>query len=220
MSRRAHKAAEVMDIGQAMSIEAAAGGPSDDVPKSKRPRGPRGWRSGEQHGYHVLDQEQVNEIRRLYSEGGITQIDLAEKFNTTPSNINAIIHNSRWVDADYRAPDTTSQSYRFNKLDMDKARQIREMYAQGMHAGAIADRFKIHITSVANVVQNKSWPDPNYVYKPRILSERHSVLTAAKVREIREKLLKGATSLEIAREYGVSKQAIDAIRAGRTWKNV
>jgi predicted DNA-binding protein YlxM (UPF0122 family) len=183
-------------------------------------RRPRGFRSGEHHGSHLLTVEQVAEIRRLYAEGGISQVELAEKFNTTNSNINAIIHNTRWVDGDYVPPDTNLPQYHVNKLDMEKARQIRELYARGVHAGALARRFQVHITSIANVVQNKSWPDPNYSYKPRIVSERHSVLSAEQVREIREKLLAGATSSAVAREYNVSKQAIDSIRSGRTWKRV
>jgi DNA invertase Pin-like site-specific DNA recombinase len=180
----------------------------------------RGFRSGENHGSHILTQDQVDEIRRIYAGGGITQLELAEKFNTTNSNINAIIHNARWVDGDYTPPNTQNPEYHVNKLDMEKARQIRELYQGGTHSGELARRFKVHISSIANVVQNKSWPDPNYIYKPRIVSERHSILNADKVRQIRKRLLDGATSSTVAREFGVSKQAIDSIRSGRTWRNV
>jgi DNA invertase Pin-like site-specific DNA recombinase len=221
---RAHKRGEVMDLSHSRpsanlgeNEDVDAGRVSDEEEPSKKPRG---FRSGENHGSHILTQDQVDEIRRIYAGGGVTQLELAEKFNTTNSNINAIIHNARWVDGDYIPPDTQNPVYHVKKLDMERARQIRELYLKGVHAGELARRFEVHISSIANVVQNKSWPDPTYSYKPRIVSERHSILTAEKVREIRDKLLKGSTSTSVAREYGVSKQAIDSIRSGRTWKHI
>lgn len=43
-----------------------------------------------------LTEEQVLEIRALYAKGGITHVELASRFNVSPSLIGAVIQGKRW----------------------------------------------------------------------------------------------------------------------------
>lgn len=44
-----------------------------------------------------LDTEQVEEIRRLWAAGGVTQKELGEKYKVGFETIGRIVRNERWV---------------------------------------------------------------------------------------------------------------------------
>lgn len=50
----------------------------------------------ERNGNARLTWESVREIRRIYSEGGITQPNLAKVFNVSPTTIWDVVNNKRW----------------------------------------------------------------------------------------------------------------------------
>lgn len=51
---------------------------------------------GSDNGRHVLMESEVIEIRRLYSNGGISQLSLAIKFGVSERNIFFIVHRLHW----------------------------------------------------------------------------------------------------------------------------
>jgi len=52
--------------------------------------------NGELGTAHVLKNEDIIEIRRLYSENELTQSQIAIKYNTTQKNISLILTRKRW----------------------------------------------------------------------------------------------------------------------------
>lgn len=57
----------------------------------------RQWRPiGEKHPQHILTWNQVSEIRKLYSTGDYTQLELATQFKVCRVNISQIILNKVW----------------------------------------------------------------------------------------------------------------------------
>lgn len=53
-------------------------------------------RKGENSNFSKLSEKEVVEIRKIYSTQKITQKELANKFNTTKSNISAIVNYKSW----------------------------------------------------------------------------------------------------------------------------
>lgn len=60
----------------------------------------RATRKGEHNGRAKLTPFKVREIRTLYSEGGITQKQLAERFNIGKTQIGVIVRREQWLDID------------------------------------------------------------------------------------------------------------------------
>jgi len=54
-------------------------------------------RKGERQPNHKLTDIQVREIRKLYAQGGISELQLAQQFGVTPSNIHAILKRGTWT---------------------------------------------------------------------------------------------------------------------------
>jgi DNA-binding MarR family transcriptional regulator len=54
-------------------------------------------RKGERHCNHKLTDIQVREIRKLYAQGGISELRLARQFGVTPGNIHAILKRETWA---------------------------------------------------------------------------------------------------------------------------
>lgn len=52
--------------------------------------------AGEKHGCHVLTEQQVREIRSLYAAGGVTQVELANRYGVSFGHLNGIISRKRW----------------------------------------------------------------------------------------------------------------------------
>lgn len=59
------------------------------------PKGSEG-RKGKDHPGVKLTEENVKDIRRIYSEGKLSQYDLAKTFNVRRTTIAAIINNRSW----------------------------------------------------------------------------------------------------------------------------
>jgi ribosome-binding protein aMBF1 (putative translation factor) len=57
-------------------------------------------RSGEEHGRAKLSDELVKQIRHDYSNTELTQRELAEKYNTSASNIHSIVNHKTRKDID------------------------------------------------------------------------------------------------------------------------
>jgi hypothetical protein len=62
--------------------------------------------------------------------------------------------NVRWA-----TKATQSRNRRCNKLDIDKARAIRERYANGESYGCIADAYGVSLGTIYEVVQHKTWSE-------------------------------------------------------------
>jgi hypothetical protein len=62
----------------------------------------------------------------------------------------------------------------------------------------------------------------DYIYKPNRRGENNSYskITEVQVLEIKQRLAKGETQKNIAKDYNISKRAVSDINCGRTWSHV
>ena len=153
------------------------------------------------------------EIRRLFAAGGISRREIARQYGVEPAGIGSIIANETFPDPDYTPPPKVKRAAA-HFLGPEKARQIRQLYAEGgMSQRELADRFAISLSAVSQIVRNQRYPDPDYV-----VPERKAVnqkLTKAQADEIREKIRQGATLSALAKEYGVNQATISHIKSGK-----
>lgn len=68
-----------------------------DMARKGRGRKPGSGTLGEDNPLSSLTQQEADEIRRLYAQGGITQKQLAAKFNVTRGVIGPVLRNERYV---------------------------------------------------------------------------------------------------------------------------
>lgn len=70
----------------------------DCVAKRRTTKGRKGHglNFGENHGLSKLTQANVDEIRRLYSAGGITQFSLGKQFGVHSNTIWGLVNNKKW----------------------------------------------------------------------------------------------------------------------------
>ena len=124
-------------------------------------------------GNQKLTQDDAAEIRRLFAAGGISQREIARQYGVKPATIGAIIANETFPDPDYTPPPKIKRTAA-NFLGPDKARQIRQLYAEGgMSQRELADRFDISLSAVSQIVRNRLYPDPDYVVPERKAIPRH-----------------------------------------------
>lgn len=57
---------------------------------------PKDLRRGERHGMSKLTETQVLAIRSAYAGGGVSQPDLAARYNVTQANVWAVLHRKTW----------------------------------------------------------------------------------------------------------------------------
>ena len=61
-----------------------------------------GAHAGEGHHFAKLTRRQVEEIRRAYRRGGVTQYELAARYGVTQTNISGIVNNRKWANEQRR----------------------------------------------------------------------------------------------------------------------
>jgi len=86
--REAHKGQIPWNKGKKLPPK----GPRNEETKNKISKA----NSGENNGQAKLTCEKVIEIREAYSNGGLTQRQLAEKYRVSQSVINGIVNNKTW----------------------------------------------------------------------------------------------------------------------------
>jgi DNA-binding MarR family transcriptional regulator len=138
--------------------------------------------SGDKHGLHrhperaakgesvhgsKLTFEQVRQIRELYAAGGITQVQLGERFGVTRRAIGKIISGENWKHAiaenepkslsdPERKVKRGAYSHRAKLTEPDVI-QIRSLYSLGTPASELASRFGVTVATVYHIARRLSW---------------------------------------------------------------
>jgi len=119
-----------------------------------------------------------------------------------------------------------------SKLTEDDVLQIRHLYMDGYSQNAIAETFGLNPTTVFRVIHGELWthlPVPDYsTRKPRVAvgswnagaSHGSAKLDEGSARAAMELVRKGLSTRDVARQFGVSRQAICHLANGRTWKHL
>lgn len=170
-----------------------------------------------------------------------------------------IIRNEEYPDPTYTPPEKENQPSQVRKLEAgllgerlqkrwDTAREIRRVWLEGdLTSYQVGDMFGLDHTSVWHIVNNRTYPDPNYQntrgrkvtsqVKARISeklkgrpkpdgfgkrgeSSYKAILTEEKVSEILQRLHSGEMGFHLAKEYGVTPTTISCIKKGKTWVDV
>lgn len=110
---------------------------------------------------------------------------------------------------------------RLTEVDVVK---IRVRYSKGEEIDSIASDFGIHRRHVDAIARGKFWPEAlgpiTRRGRPKGEKVARSVLTEAKVRELKRRCADGESYLDVARDMGISLNAAFHVVTFRTWRNI
>lgn len=99
-----------------------------------------------------LSDEQITEIRQLYSTGNYTQTALSIQFNCNLTTIHDIVHNRNWSDN----PNTELLTKK--NITIEDARKIKELYATNNYSQEeLGKQFGISGTQVGRIINGQRW---------------------------------------------------------------
>lgn len=142
--------------------------------------------------------------------------------------------NLRWATraenhADKRLHGTNPQGERqgAHRLTEDEVRTIRAEYSRGASQKALAERFDVSQSAVADLIRGRTWshlpigtlPDP-CTRRARGEKNSRSSLTASAVHAIRAAAAAGETAASIAARHGLSASGVRHIVKRRVWRHV
>ena len=173
-------------------------------------------------GTFKLTDDEVAEIRRELKRG-VTQVELAERFNTTQPNISYI---KNFVNRTLPAEQAVKRAGRVERsceLSRSDVLKVRQLLRYGWHVKAIAERFDVAATSITNINHGRSYAwldDEGHHVRDRTPPETYGfyTLTKSQAREIKDLLRDGLPAKTIAKDFRVSRQVVYNIKRGRTWK--
>ena len=197
---------------------------ADMVQKGRQQR----W---EHHGRAKLKREDIPIIRERY-KAGKRQLELAEEFGVSRSQIGFIVSNKEWKDlpGDY-APDHPGgkrfgEANKMSKLTAEQVLNIRRLYKDGLTQYQLADQFSVSQGAISDIIIGKKWKHLHGNYSPdhvgRWLGEDHyaSKLTENDVLNIRRFYSEGISQAKLAAQFGVCQPNISDIVRGKKWKHI
>ena len=169
-----------------------------------------------------VDELNEAEIEAIRHYRGIDQADL----NMTDGGDGAV--GLQWTD---RRKETHNRRVRrgeehYNhKLTWDNVRAIREEASEStVKSTRLSEKYGVSVATVTEVLRNETWFDPNYNpqnWKKTPYSgetARNARLTKEQVSSIRKtRQERYIPAREMSQEYGVSKDMIQRILAGKNW---
>lgn len=113
---------------------------------------------GELNGNSKLTAEQVKEIRRLREEERLTLMVLAERFSVNHTMIGFIVRGEVWLEPGQKRSPVVRRKK--SELSLEKAREIRRLYAAGnVMQTAIARQFGVGKHVINSIIHNRTWID-------------------------------------------------------------
>ncbi len=109
-------------------------------------------------------------------------------------------------------------------LTFEQVKYIRKELNKGQTIINLAQKFKVHITAIYNINNNKTWYD--ITYKPKYIGIAtgkrlpQTKLTNIDVKEIRKLLKQNLTQQFIANKFKVHQNTISKINTNKIWKNI
>jgi biotin operon repressor len=116
---------------------------------------PESVRRGSEHGMSKLDENQVQRMREEYAKGGISQPELARKYEITQAAVNSIMLGKTWQHAG--GPIVTAGRYK--ALSDDQVREVRRLFTEGWSGPRIARHLGVGRTTVYSVRDGRSYTD-------------------------------------------------------------
>lgn len=205
---------------------------------------------GVRHGQAKLDPERVAQIREEIAIGRHSQASIARSYGVSPMLISKIKRGLIWVGRDHTDEERFEANVLrlpFHECwEWDGARRGPWGYGTIRFRGTdwVAHRVAYTLARgeipeglfVCHQCDNPGCVRPSHLFlgtpadnsadcaaKDRIShGERHhwDKLTESQAREILQRYRAGERSVDIARDYGVSRQCIPQIASGRTWRRL
>jgi group I intron endonuclease len=148
-----------------------------DEHKKKISNGLKGIFAGIKNPKAVLDQGRVDEMRIIYASTDISISQLAKKFNVSFGAAEDVLHNRNWKNPNYcfnsenakrKTDKLKGEGNPAAKLLRNQAKEIRIRYATtNISMRQLAKMFKVSLASIKLILDNRNWPDPDYIYVPR-----------------------------------------------------
>lgn len=114
--------------------------------------------SGDNNFHSKLNSEQIQEIRFKYNIQKFKLIQLSREYNISERNIARIVYNKQWYDPNYIPPIPRKiNNNGVNKLNLEKANEIRKLFENGMSHSDLAKLFSVTITNISFIIENKIW---------------------------------------------------------------
>jgi len=104
------------------------------------------------------------------------------------------------------------------RLTSDQAQAIIDRAAEGELQKDLAAEFGVSPSAISNIVKGKAWPDLDRPDPPAV-RVRGAKLKAEDIPTILARLATEKPS-SVARDYGVTRQAIADIGRGKTWSHI
>jgi len=170
-----------------------------------------------------LDAEQARAIAQRIANGE-RHAAIAERFGVSVETVGAIKSGARWasaIDDDLRARMQTAGSAG-TALDADGARGVMAALEAGRSGASIAKEFGISPSMVSAIKHGQAWRDVDPGLTARLAEkpQEGKALTAARVANIKWRLMAGESSRKVAADFGVSASTVLAIARGKTWAGV
>lgn len=110
---------------------------------------------GERVGTVKLTEVQVEDIRKRYYEGGVTQEDLGKEYGISQVRVGMIVRNEGWVISGEKRKNFRCRS---SKLTQEIADQIRKEYSVGvLNTIGLAEKYNVHKSLISLILRNKIW---------------------------------------------------------------
>lgn len=146
------------------------------------------------------------------------------KRNNTPGNLEWVSHqkNMDHANANGRGKPILGVK-KAPKHSLGLVLEARRLSAEmSLTPAEISEKLNIRITSVWNILNNKSWAAPGSVYTPRrgsaaVHKSKAVKLTLEQVREMRSEYAAGCRQVDLAKKYSVRQCTISAIVRHAIW---
>lgn len=190
---------------------------------------------GSRCGSSKLKESDIDTICQAYSHGDSSK-KIAKSFGVLPNVIMCIINGKTWNHVprqvfarSVRASALKGECQPRSKLNEAKILEIRQLYASGKSAYALAKLYGVTDTVISKIIKKLAWKHvPDFIPHcksrgrmdavPRGESSGRAKLTEQNVREIRQRSVESHSVL--AKEFAVNRSTISNIIARTSWKHV
>ena len=104
------------------------------------------------------------------------------------------------------------------KLTAPQAQDIINRHAAGEMQKNLASEYLLSPAAVSKIIRGQTWP--NLVRPEEAPRQRRCSLNAADIPVIHQRLMDREKPAAIAKDYGVTRQAIADIQKGKTWSHI
>jgi DNA-binding MarR family transcriptional regulator len=186
--------------------------------------------------FRKLSDQDMLDIRLMYTSGRYSETQLSVKFNVSISTIHRVLVGGNYmptvdgcqesIDVQLKQGASRIRAGRKYHLTEDQVKHMRVLYATGKYTvGQLADHNGISDRQVHTILRGEQWRDVGGPLVPAThghlgQANAQAKLDEVKVRVIRSMAANGMSQYAIAKDIQVSQAAVSKVLTGRTWTHV